>query len=679
MTANYEIRLPRPHRKQLEFINNKAKRKVIRAGRRSGKTVGVSILAVKAFLGGRRILYATPTSEQIGRFWTTVTRALNEPIMNKIFYKNETEHIIELKGTEQRIKAKTAFNADMLRGDYADVLMLDEYQLINEQAWDNVGAPMLLDNDGDAVFIYTPPSLRSRSVSKATDPQHAAKMFKRAEELQKSGSTRWAAFHFNSMDNPHLSRIALDEITTDMSSLSYRMEILAEDISEAPGALWTRKMIDDNRIFLRPDLDKIVVGVDPSITTAGEECGIVGAGRRGDHAYLISDRSLQGSPLAWATAAVKLYNELEADLIIAEKNQGGEMVETTIHQVNPNVPVTLVYASRAKRTRAEPVSAKAEKGFIHHVGHYPLLEDELCVVGETLITCFNGLKPIKKIQKGELVLTRDGFKPVLWSGKTGIADKIISISTKNRRNLLTTAHHPVYHALRGFVVAESLQTNDKLEVNNLWHTKLGGMGTNMARLLWFMANDGLSPKMDITKIEKANYYIERFGKNITEKFRVVWSCIIKTVINSIMPYPILKYSTENGMLPTTQDIVGRLLKSRGSQSSAKKRGEKRNPRSSHAFIAAPNSKREQHSPFFATKSAGEDTIRSIEVIKKPTPVYNLKIAEKPEYYANGILVHNCLWVPGDPSPNRLDAMVWAMTDLMGLYAFDPLDLKKGLM
>jgi len=239
---------------------------------------------------------------------------------------------------------------------------------------------MLLDNNGNAVFIYTPPSLRSRSASKARDPQHAAKMFKKARELMNGGSTRWAAFHFTSMDNPHLSKEALEDITEDMSSLAYRMEILAEDIDEAPGALWTRKMIEDNRVTSAPEqLHRIVVAVDPSTTSTGEEAGIVVCGKRGDEGYVLADESLQGSPLTWAKTAVQAYHDHEADLIVAEKNQGGEMVETTIHQVDPDVPVKLVHASRGKQARAEPISAKTEKGKIHHVGSFPLLEDELCL------------------------------------------------------------------------------------------------------------------------------------------------------------------------------------------------------------------------------------------------------------------------------------------------------------
>jgi hypothetical protein len=393
---SYTVTLPLPHAKQLDFINSTAKRRIIRAGRRGGKTVGMAIFAVQQFLAGKRVLYATPTSDQIMRFWTEVTRALDAPIRAGVFKKNETEHIIELVGTEQRIRAKTAFNADTLRGDYADVLILDEWQLMNEDAWETVGAPMMLDKNGDAVFIYTPPSLHSRSMNKANDPQHAAKMFKRAAA---DTTGRWKTFHFTSMDNPHLNKDALQDITKDMTSLAYRMEIKAEDVDEAPGALWHRNEtmigdrlvhgIEDTRTTSHPTLSRIVVGVDPSATTGGDEAGIITAGKAGDDYYTLADDSVQGSPETWAQAAITAYHRFKADCIVAEKNNGGEMVASVIKQAVINarvkdktigeVPVKLVWASRGKATRAEPISAIAEQGRDHHVGIFSQLEDELCL------------------------------------------------------------------------------------------------------------------------------------------------------------------------------------------------------------------------------------------------------------------------------------------------------------
>ena len=373
----YDIVMPTPHEKQKEFVETDKKRVMVRAGRRGGKTVGVAIRAAQKFLAGKRVLYAAPTIDQVDRFWTETCRIFQDPIDQKIFIKNSTRHILELPGTERRIRAKTAWNADTLRGDYADELILDEFQLMNEEVWGVVGAPMLADNNGDAAFIYTPPSLASRSVSKANDPQHAAKMFKR---IKASCDPRWKLVHFSSHDNPHISSEALDELSNDMTALAYRMEIMAEDVDEAPGALWTRHTIESNRVYRIPDqTERIIIGVDPSETSTGDEAGIVAAALSSGHGYILGDDSLQGSPLQWAQAAVAAYHRHHADMIVAESNAGGEMVSLTIATVDPNIRVKLVHSSRGKIVRADPVAAQYEHGLVHHVGAFPKLEDEMCL------------------------------------------------------------------------------------------------------------------------------------------------------------------------------------------------------------------------------------------------------------------------------------------------------------
>lgn len=219
------VHLREPHPKQADFINSTAKRIIVRAGRRSGKTVGIAIKALVCFLQGHRVLYTAPTAEQTDRFWYEITTALAEPVDAGAYVQNKAERYIERPNSLNRIKAKTAWDADSLRGDYADLLILDEWQLTNEDAWEIVGSPMLIDNNGSAVFLYTPPSLRSTGISKAHDPRHAAKMFQAAQ----ADSGRWASFHFTSYDNPSLSKDGLVEVSRDMSRTAYRQEILAED------------------------------------------------------------------------------------------------------------------------------------------------------------------------------------------------------------------------------------------------------------------------------------------------------------------------------------------------------------------------------------------------------------------------------------------------------------------
>lgn len=370
------------HPIQHAFIESQAKRIVIRAGRRGGKTTGIAKKAVQRFEAGQRVLYATPTAEQINAFWYEAKLALAEPLERGLLHKNETEHTIEVPGTKNRIRAKTAWNADTLRGDYGDFLIFDEWQLMNEEAWDRVGAPMLIDNDGDAVFIYTPPSLHSRSSSKANDVRHAAKLFKRA---QADTSGLWETFHFSSHDNPYVSAEAIQRLAGEMTRLAYEQEILAEDDVDVPGALWRQAEIDLLRITdvkpidMRDRMRRIVVGVDPmgSVESPGAECGILVAGVGIDgHFYVLEDLSLSATPDGWARVAVQAFHRWQADRIVAEKNYGGDMVEGTVRTIDKNVALKLVTATRGKLVRAEPVAALYEQGRAHHVGDFPQLEDE---------------------------------------------------------------------------------------------------------------------------------------------------------------------------------------------------------------------------------------------------------------------------------------------------------------
>lgn len=382
MPTEYTVKLKRPHEKQAAFINSTAKRKIIRAGRRGGKTTGIAILAIQEFLKGRRVLYATPTQDQINKFWFEVTTALAPLIDAGIFKKNASSHFIEVPGTENRIRAKTAWNANTLRGDYADVLILDEFQLMNEDTWEYVGQPMLIDNDGDAVFIYTPPSLTGRAQSKADDPQYAAKMFKYA----KTGEDKdWQAFHFTSHDNPHTSREGLARMAAGMTELAYAQEILAEDRDEAPHALWTRELLAKTRYKREdmPDLTTICTGVDPP--GGAVECGIVTAGvglvDGEKHVFIFADDSLQDTPGRWGARVVEVWERELVDMVAVETNFGGDMVENTVKVCEGGSVIRFVdaRATRGKAVRAQPIATLFERGLAHLVGHFPKLEDEMCL------------------------------------------------------------------------------------------------------------------------------------------------------------------------------------------------------------------------------------------------------------------------------------------------------------
>lgn len=161
-----------------------------------------------------------------------------------------------------------------------------------------------------------------------------------------------------------------------------RQELDGAFLDVREGALWSPEMVEPHRLPAPPtDLERVVVGVDPP-ASHGEDadaCGIVVAARdaRG-HFHVLEDASVAGlSPLGWAGRAVHAYHRHHADRIVAEANQGGDMVEAVLRQVDRSVSVKLVRASRGKMIRAEPVAALYERGLVHHVGRFPELEDEL--------------------------------------------------------------------------------------------------------------------------------------------------------------------------------------------------------------------------------------------------------------------------------------------------------------
>ena len=160
-----------------------------------------------------------------------------------------------------------------------------------------------------------------------------------------------------------------------------RQELEAEFLEDAPGALWNRGIIEGTRARASPPLIRVVVAIDPAVSTTDEadETGIIVAGKDGHgHAWVLADTSGRYQPAEWARAAISAYRAHSADRIVAEVNNGGDMVEATLRMIEPDVPFTAVRASRGKIARAEPVAALYEQGRVHHLGAFPQLEDQMC-------------------------------------------------------------------------------------------------------------------------------------------------------------------------------------------------------------------------------------------------------------------------------------------------------------
>ena len=180
----------------------------------------------------------------------------------------------------------------------------------------------------------------------------------------------------------NLAKAFIDKIIKKYEGTTLgQQELWAKLLDDNPKALWKRSILEKHRVIKFPELKRVVVALDPSATGAEEadEAGVIVAGRGvDDHLYVLDDLSLRASPLGWGKAAVTAYHKNKADRIVAEINNGGEMVELTIRTVDPNVSYKTVHASRGKQTRAEPIAALYEQGRCHHVGMFAELEDEMC-------------------------------------------------------------------------------------------------------------------------------------------------------------------------------------------------------------------------------------------------------------------------------------------------------------
>lgn len=251
-----------------------------------------------------------------------------------------------------------------LRGPQHHALWFDElaaFQYI-QAAWDMAMFGLRLGDNPRAVVTTTPRPLPLIKTLLADAKTHVTK-----------GST---------YDNrANLAPAFFEDIVSRYEGTRLgRQELDAELIDDVEGALWTRANLEDNRVVKCPDPVTIVIGVDPKVNAgADSETGVIvaAAGSDGKY-YILDDASINDVPERWARQVVSTYHKWKADRIVVERNQGGDMVAAMLRAVDVHLPITEVYATKGKYTRAEPVSALYEQGKVKHVGAFPKLEDQLC-------------------------------------------------------------------------------------------------------------------------------------------------------------------------------------------------------------------------------------------------------------------------------------------------------------
>ena len=256
---------------------------------------------------------------------------------------------------------------DQLRGPQFDAAWCDElasWQYPNE-TWDNLSFALRLGHRPRSVVTTTP---RPIEIVRALPNRPGVHVTR--------GST------FDNQDNlpPAFFNGIIEQY--DGTRIG-RQEIYAELMDEDENALWKREWIEKARLGSHPPISRIVVAVDPAMSTGpnSSETGIVvvGADMRRKEAYVLADESGRLTPNSWALRAIHLYDKFNATMIVVEDNAGGQMAESTIQNaVERTLPIKTVRARRGKYVRAEPVASLYEQGRVHHIGRFPDLEDQMC-------------------------------------------------------------------------------------------------------------------------------------------------------------------------------------------------------------------------------------------------------------------------------------------------------------
>lgn len=261
----------------------------------------------------------------------------------------------------------TADEPERLRGKQAEKIWCDEVGAwrFQEEAWDQAMFGLRLGSNPQVIVTTTP---------------KPTKVIRELSALPSTFLTRGTTYE----NRTNLATAFYTKIITKYEGTRLgRQELNAELLEDNPNALWNHAMIDAARVSEAPKLVRIVVPIDPAVTSNedSDETGIVPVGvdnQNPPHFYVLFDASGIYTPLEWGKAASVQYHRLRADRVIGEGNNGGDLVESNLRNVDPDISYKKVIASRGKQTRAEPVAALYEQGRVHHVGTFAILEDQMC-------------------------------------------------------------------------------------------------------------------------------------------------------------------------------------------------------------------------------------------------------------------------------------------------------------
>ena len=319
------LTLPDLYPLQRAIVDSTARRKVVNAGRRAGKTQMFAVHAIEAMLRGQKVLLSSTSQDQADIFWQRI-KSWSAPI-HPYAYKNETKRVLEFAGG--RIRVKTGSDADALRGEDADLLILDECARLDPAAWYEVGAPMLADRDGSAVFSSTP---------------NRKNWFYLLYQRAKADETgRYAAWHFSTHANPYISAAAVAELSADMTADMYRQEILAEFL-DSGGEVFRNVLECATEQRQQPYAGRFVFGLDWAQRVDSTVIAVLDADTR----CMVDMERFNG--VSWALQrgrVAALYEKWKPERIYAESNSiGSPNIEALIAEGLPVIPFETTATSK---------------------------------------------------------------------------------------------------------------------------------------------------------------------------------------------------------------------------------------------------------------------------------------------------------------------------------------------
>lgn len=332
-------------------------------GRGSGKTLGGAdyvLQHLRKYKSDARVVVGAPTTADARDYCAEGKTGLWS--IAKSEFRTYNRSLLEMRhNLGGYVKFLSADAPERWRGGNWTCLWADELASWEQESWDNV--QFALRDSVAPRIVTTTPKPRKFLKELMDDPETVVR--------------RVATF-----DNPHLGERAVEYLRRRYGGTRLgRQELYAEMVEDIEGAMWEYDWIANARRSEIPPLVRVVTAVDPAVTHGPEsdETGIAvaGKGEDGDYYVLASD-GVRLSPHGWARRALSLHHEYSGDKIIGETNNGGEMVEATIKQVDRDAPFKKVVASKGKHIRAEPIAALYEQGRVHHVGVFGDLEEQEC-------------------------------------------------------------------------------------------------------------------------------------------------------------------------------------------------------------------------------------------------------------------------------------------------------------